>query len=136
VATSEIFAFDWWDAQAVYFEDPAGNIVELIAHRDLGAAGTTGVFDPRELVGVSELGVVGDRRALYADLAALGLELESGSLDEPGGLAFVGEKGRVLILSPPGRGWMPTGRPAEPHPVEAVLDVGRFSSGATPRRAG
>ena len=34
---------------------------------------------------------------------------------------FVGEKARTLILAPPGRGWLPTGRPAEPHPVEARL---------------
>jgi hypothetical protein len=36
-------------------------------------------------------------------------------------LAFVGERGRTLILAPPGRGWMPTGKPAERHPVEAEL---------------
>ena len=33
----------------------------------------------------------------------------------------IGERGRTLILAPPGRGWMPTGRPAERHPVEAEL---------------
>ena len=31
------------------------------------------------------------------------------------------EKARTLILAPPGRGWMPTGRPAERHPVEAEI---------------
>ena len=28
-----VFDFPDWDAQACYFHDPAGNIVELIAHR-------------------------------------------------------------------------------------------------------
>src|SRR6266540_834225 len=28
-----VFDFDNWDALACYFHDPAGNIVELIAHR-------------------------------------------------------------------------------------------------------
>ena len=27
-----VFPFDFWDARAAYFHDPAGNIVELIAH--------------------------------------------------------------------------------------------------------
>lgn len=51
----------------------------------------------------------------------LRLKLWDGTVDEPGQLSFVGEKGRTLILSPPGRGWLPTRRPAEAHPVDAVL---------------
>ena len=51
----------------------------------------------------------------------LGLELWDGTVDEPGRLAFVGERARTLILSPPGRGWLPTRRAAEPHPVDALL---------------
>ena len=34
-----VFDFTNWDAKAVYFHDPAGNIVELIAHRGVGEAG-------------------------------------------------------------------------------------------------
>ena len=49
------------------------------------------------------------------------LRLWDGTVDDPGRLAFVGEKARTLILAPPGRGWMPTGRPAEPHPLEVTL---------------
>ena len=117
-----VFDFDFWDAQACYAHDPAGNIVELIAHHGLEENGREGPFAAGELVGFSELGLVGDRRALLAELEERGLELWSGSIDEPDALAFVGEKGRTLILSRPGRGWLPTGRPAEPHPVEYVLD--------------
>ena len=35
-----VFDFTNWDAQAVYFHDPAGSIVELIAHRGIGEVGT------------------------------------------------------------------------------------------------
>jgi len=104
-----VFEFEAWDALAFYFHDRAGNIVEVIAHQ--------GIEDE----GLSELGLVGEPRALAAPLRDLGLELWDGTLDEEGRLAFVGERGRTLILAPEGRGWMPTGRPAEPHPVEAVL---------------
>ena len=39
-----VFDFTNWDARAVYFHDPAGNIVELIAHRGIGEGGVTGPF--------------------------------------------------------------------------------------------
>jgi catechol 2,3-dioxygenase-like lactoylglutathione lyase family enzyme len=117
----DVFEFENWDAKAVYFHDPAGNIVELIAHRGLEENGRAGPFAAEELVGFSELGIVGDPPSLLSQLEAQGLELWSGTVDEPDRLAFVGEKGRTLILAPPGRGWLPTDRPAEPHPVEYVL---------------
>jgi hypothetical protein len=117
-----VFDFDAWDALACYFHDPAGSIVELIAHRGVGEAAAEGSFTGGELIGVSELGLVGDTRAMAGVLqVALELPLWDGTVREPGRLAFVGEQARTLILSPPGRGWLPTGRPAEPHPVEAVL---------------
>jgi hypothetical protein len=117
----EVFDAEAWDARAVYFHDPAGNIVELIAHRGLEENGRSGDFAAHELVGFSELGVVGDPAELLRGLETAGLELWDGTIDEPGRLAFVGQQGRTLILAPTGRGWMPTGRPAEPHPVGATL---------------
>jgi hypothetical protein len=54
-------------------------------------------------------------------LEQLGVRFWDGELDEPGRLAFVGERARTLILCPEGRGWLPTGRPAKPDPVEVVL---------------
>jgi len=119
----DVFDFDNWDALAVYFHDPAGNIVELIAHRGLEENGRDGDFAGDELVGFSELGLVGDRPRRLERLAGRGVVLWDGSIEEPDRLAFVGEKGRTLILAPEGRGWLPTGRPAEPHPVEFRLDV-------------
>jgi hypothetical protein len=120
---------DEWNSSAIYFHDPAGNIVELIAHHGLEENGRTGAFATEEIVGCSELGVVGDRRDLLRRLEAVGLELFRGTVDEPDRLAFVGEPGRTFILSPPGRGWLPLGRPAEPHPVEAAIELPTGSAG-------
>jgi catechol 2,3-dioxygenase-like lactoylglutathione lyase family enzyme len=119
----DVFESDDWDSRAVYFHDPAGNILELIAHHGLEENRRAGDFGGDELVGFSELGLVGDRRALLLRLEALGLRLFRGTVDEPDRLAFVGEPGRAFILAPPGRGWVPTDRPAEPHPVEALLEL-------------
>jgi catechol 2,3-dioxygenase-like lactoylglutathione lyase family enzyme len=123
-----VFAFDFWSARAVYFHDPAGNIVELIAHAGTAErSGAAGAFSPAELAGLSEVGIVVDRPA--AAVAALerdlGLELWSGDAEQ---LAFVGTKARTLILSPPRRGWLPTGRPAEPHAATVTVTGGASGS--------
>jgi hypothetical protein len=127
-----VFDFENWDALAVYFHDPAGNIVELIAHHGLEESGRDGDFAAQEIAGLSELGVVGDPRSLLPELEELGLRLWDGTIEEPGRLAFVGERGRTFIVAPAGRGWLPTGRPAERHPVEAQVRLdgadGNFST--------
>ena len=117
-----VFDFENWDAQGCYFQDPAGNIVELTAHRGIGSTEAAGPFSGAELLGFSELGLVGDRTAMAGVLrVVLRMPLWQGTLEEEDRLAFVGEPGRTLILAPAGRGWLPTERPAEQHPVEAVL---------------
>jgi catechol 2,3-dioxygenase-like lactoylglutathione lyase family enzyme len=139
-----VFAFDFWDARACYCHDPAGNIVEVIAHADTGAFGATGAFTADELLGISEVGVVtADPQAAVDALARLDLELWSGSVPTgPSGLGFVGRKAHTLIVCAPGRGWIPTGRPAEPHTVDVTLSGGVAAAAALPgapvcvRRAG
>ena len=117
------FEFDFWNAQACYALDPGDNIAELIAHRELpDESPVEGPFTESELLGMCELGVVGpDPRAMAAALEPLGIGLWSGTLDEPGGLAFMGGRDGVLILSEPGRGWMPTGTPAQIWPVDVTV---------------
>jgi catechol 2,3-dioxygenase-like lactoylglutathione lyase family enzyme len=118
----DVFQSDDWDSRAVYFHDPAGSILELIAHHGLEENGRSGEFAAEELVGFSELGIVGDKTELLRRLGTSGLQMWDGTVEAPNLLAFVGEKGRTFILAPPGRGWMPTDRPAEAHPVAAVVE--------------
>ena len=130
-----VFDFTSWDAKAIYFLDPAGNIVEAIAHSGVGETDATGPFTASEVLGASEVGLVGDPQELAALLRRdLGLELWDGSTQGEGRLAFVGEKARTLILCHARRPWLPTGRPAEAHPVEVVLSGG--PEGEVPLGAG
>jgi hypothetical protein len=117
-----VFEFGAWNARACYLHDPVGNIVELIAHQGVGDTSARGPFRSGELIGLSELGLVGDRTAM-ADLLAvkLGLEVWDGDVQTPGGLAFIGDKARTLILVSAGHGWLPTGRRAERHEIDARL---------------
>ena len=112
-----------WNAEACYALDPGDNIVELIAHHELPEESPEeGPFSGAELLGVCEVGlVVPDQREAARALEPLGIGLWDGTLDVPERLAFMGGRDGVLILTRPGRGWMPTGRPAEMHPVEAVV---------------
>lgn len=117
-----VFDFPDWDATALYFHDPAGNIMELIAHRGLDENGRDGAFSADELVGVSEVGVVCEPAHVAGELRSrLGLDVWDGTVARAGRLAFVGERGRTLILGAPGRGWIPTGRPSEVHPLDVTL---------------
>ncbi len=119
----EVFVFDNWSAAACYFLDPAGNIVELIAHRGLEERSSNGGFGAYELIGFSELGVVCNDKTSIAHGLERHLEVEvwDGEIDDPRRLAFAGQRGRTLILCRVGRRWLPTGRPAEIHPVRCVL---------------
>jgi len=117
------FVFDDWDALACYVADPAGNIVELIAHAELCRSGRSGPFHPSEVCAVSEVGLVVDDRLPALDaLAERGIDLWSG-WEGPGGLSFVGRKGYTLILVAPGRGWLPTGTPAERGAASVLVSV-------------
>jgi hypothetical protein len=75
-----------------------------------------------ELRGISEVGIVtDDLLAALERLRAGRLELWYGEVRRQEGLGFVGRKAQTLILAPTGRPWLPTGRPAESHPVEVAL---------------
>jgi hypothetical protein len=128
------FRFDNWNADACYALDPCGNIVELIAHHELPEEGPEETaFSAAELLGVCELGLVGaDTHRMASALVTLGIPLWDGTVDEPGRLAFMGDREGVLILSPEGRGWMPTGRAAEPHPVAARVSGERDAEATLP----
>ena len=117
------FDFASWNAEACYAHDPAGNIVEVIAHRELPEETLEdGPFTGDEVLSVCELGLVGpDKRAMAATLEPLGIRLWDGTLAGPGGLAFMGGREGLLILASTGRGWMPTGRPGEAHEVDVVV---------------
>jgi catechol 2,3-dioxygenase-like lactoylglutathione lyase family enzyme len=116
------FDFDFWEASACYAHDPAGNIVELIAHRGIEESFEAGDFHAAELRGISEVGLVADDLlAALERLRAGGIELWYGEVGREEGLGFVGRKGHTLILVPTGRPWLPTGRPAASYPVEVVL---------------
>lgn len=107
---SDIAEFTNWKARSVYFFDPAGNIVELIARFDLNNdAGEA--FSPRQFIAVSEVGIVmpgGELQTKAEDL------LETYNLPwyskQPPLESFkaIGDDEGLFIMVPEHRNWYPT----------------------------
>lgn len=117
-----VFEFGAWNARACYVHDPAGNIVELIAHSGIAEAGGDGAFDPGELRAISEVGlVVGDTAAAAHTLDSSGVPLWFGDVGGEDELGFAGRQAHTLILCPVRRPWLPTRRPAQACRVEVTL---------------
>lgn len=55
----EVRWFKSWNAHALYFLDPAGNVVEFIARHDLPSA-AAGPFTPADILGISEIALAAD----------------------------------------------------------------------------
>jgi catechol 2,3-dioxygenase-like lactoylglutathione lyase family enzyme len=114
------FAFPDWNADATYFRDPDGNVLELIAHHDLPEPYAP-PFGPDAMLAVCEAGVpVDDMAAFLARLEArAGARRWSGD-----GVTFAaaGDKRGSLIVVPRGRSWHPVpGADAEAGPLR--IDV-------------
>ena len=116
----EIFHFESWNAHALYFFDPAGNIVEFIARHTL-ANSTKGSFSIKEVLYASELGmVVEDVPRAVADIDKnLGMKPYKGTSDQ---FAAIGDEHALLILVKKGRLWFGTDDlPATPFPATAQI---------------
>lgn len=125
------FDFPSWNAHAVYFHDPAGNIVEWIARHNLANA-REGPFCAGDILYASEIAVVVDDVAQIAALARreLGLPVFGGSISAE--FAALGDDHRLLIVSRRGREWTAgRGLKADVWPVRATIAgdrAGRLAS--------
>jgi catechol-2,3-dioxygenase len=115
---------DWpaWNAHSVYFLDPAGNLLEVIARHELHNA-RAGAFDSTCLLNVSELGLVVPDPHATMDLLSTTFGLPKKSVLHDFGA--VGDDHGLFIVSAERRAWMPTTDVlAERFPARAVVRHG------------
>jgi hypothetical protein len=116
---SEIADFVNWHAKSVYFFDPAGNILELIARFDLKNESNES-FSPKQLLSVNEVGLVFKQEEFDQKTAQL-LSLHSLSYfsKQPPLPQFraVGDDEGLFVIVPEYRNWFPTNKPAEIFPI-------------------
>ncbi|WP_424951627.1 hypothetical protein [Deinococcus sp.] len=121
-AAATFFSPDW-NAHMLYFADPCGNILELIA-RHTRPHESTGDFGASHLLNVSEVGVaVTD---VPGTLEALRNTLGTETYREGSATcSAAGTEDGLLIVVQTGRPWFPTARAAVPLPVRIVARTPR-----------
>ena len=115
------FHFENWNAHAVYFDDPCGNLLELIARHTLPySAG--GKFGAHSLLNISEIGIVTDEPRITAQISCdkLGTSIYRGEPNDQ--FVPAGDERGLFIIVARGRPWFnqETLR-AEPGPVTVQI---------------
>lgn len=105
------FHFSTWNADSVYFYDPAGNILELIARHTQPVDDDGRPFDAHHLRCISELGIVAED----VGLAVASLRAQTGAQPyhwsgSPVDFAPIGDDDGLLIIVRRGREWHPETR--------------------------
>lgn len=116
--------FESFDADSIYFDDPAGNIVELVGrrHRDL-----FGAPSPESFLNISEVGIVTyDMTNVGDQIQDIGIPLRQGTEIKPHTLNFLGRDDTFIVLVPPGRKWYFSDRISEIHPLQITLTNGHL----------
>jgi hypothetical protein len=141
--SNEVVDYRHWNAHSIFFLDPAGNVVEYIARHDL-ANRSEGAFDTRDILYVSEIGlIVDDVLASASSLKPVaGVEQYRGgddhfiALGDESGLLLVIKRGRILNFNPSSdekaarvfqtavkvRGSQPSSYDFSPYPYSVLVD--------------
>ncbi len=114
-----IFHFAHWNAHAIYFNDPAGNVVEFIARHTMPNA-ARGDFGLPDILYASEIGVVVPDVPLAADALKnrLGIRDYAGTSAT---FAPLGDERGLIIAFPIGRNWLASNIPTAVFPAELKL---------------
>ncbi|WP_410767711.1 VOC family protein [Fontibacillus sp. BL9] len=115
---NEVF-FTSWNAHSVYFEDPAGNIVEFIARHNLKNASEE-AFSSRSLLCVSEIGIVRDEVIPF--VRELNRQGFPNWKEDSEGLTPVGDELGLFIVVRDQRIWFFSRRPASRFPVNVKVE--------------
>lgn len=117
---SEIADFSSWHAKSVYFYDPAGNILELIARFDLKNA-TEKTFSADQFLSVSEAGIVFPADEFDKKVEGLMQQFQIYYFNKQSPMPqfrAIGDDEGLFIVVPEKRNWFPTQKPSGIFPME------------------
>jgi len=114
--------FENWNANAVYFYDNNGNLLEFIARHDLDNAQTE-AFSSKAILNISEIGIVSENPLALGEqlIEQHGLEFFSKNANSEL-FAAVGDDEGLLIMVKPNRNWYPTQTPSESNKTEVRIE--------------
>lgn len=114
--------FENWNANAVYFYDNNGNLLEFIARHDLHNAQTI-AFSSQSILNICEIGIVNENPLALGKQLIVKHGLEFFSKNANSELfAAVGDDEGLLILVKPNRNWYPTQTPSESNITEVRIE--------------
>lgn len=112
-----------FEADAFYFEDPAGNVIELIARRSVDKWSD---FSIESFLSLSEVSITTPSvEEVGEKLQEIGIPISGHFQIEPDELNFLGKKDTFILLVPPRRRWYFSKRMSETSPLEIVLENGK-----------
>ncbi len=109
------FHFEKWNADSVYFYDPAGNIVEFIARHNLPTQSNK-PFSGKSIISVGEIGYPAENVKLFSRAIKDELNVKLWDGDEKN-FAAVGDEEGLFIIVPVNRPWFPVDKKAREYPV-------------------
>lgn len=118
--------FEGIHAKSIYFEDPAGNIVEFIARLEDNPASST-PFSIKSVIKLSEMSlVVDDKLHVAQQLSKVGLLERDKQQVLVNSLSFIGTREHpvYLLLVDPNRRWFFSNQLATVYPLDILFDSG------------
>jgi catechol-2,3-dioxygenase len=108
-----------WNSHSVYFEDPSGNILELIARHTMDNSVERPFDPPQDILCISEIGVTtSDVPTAVDQFAQLGIMTYKTRSDN---FNPIGDDNGIFIVVEKGRRWHFTNKTAESFPVRVTV---------------
>jgi catechol-2,3-dioxygenase len=117
-AESNIAEFSTWNANAIYFTDNNGNLLEFIARHDLNNNSNT-PFSAASIQCISEIGIAVPNVPAYTAQLNLNYFAKQPPQEK---FAALGDDEGLLIIAEENRNWFPTNIPAGRFPLEIHFD--------------
>ena len=112
-----------FNADAFYFQDPAGNVVEFIGRRDVDRMGN---FTVDSLLNISEVSITTPHvQEVGRQLEEMEIPVRGNKGIDPDSLNFLGQGDAFILLVAPKRTWYFSKQKSETHPLSIELDDGR-----------
>jgi len=113
-----------WKALAIYFLDPAGNVVEFIG-RERVKAKSRSVFNEKDIISISEVGLP----VFQVNEAFKVISQESGiekfDCNSSTFCACGDDEGLFIIVDEAEKTWFPTDEAAKPFPLKVLFSIGK-----------
>jgi len=126
---NDIADFVNWHAKSVYFYDPAGNIVEVIARFDLQNS-VNQTFSSSQFLSLNEVGLVFTDENFEKEITTLAHSYSLSNFDKQPPLPkfrAMGDDEGLFVIVPENRNWYPTAKPSGIFPLTAEFDNGTKS---------